>query len=83
MQAVCMVYHVDESSIRKSINDVSMAIMLNSYFEYLFQKPLLDCKPREVNQLRDSEARYYAWRKKPTPSFNRVLETLDKILPNL
>jgi hypothetical protein len=83
MLGVCKIYSMPEEEIRRDINTVSIAVLINCYFEFLFQKPLLDCKPKEVAELRASESRYYAWRKKKTPSFERVLEVLDLILPKL
>lgn len=83
MLGVCQIYSLTEEEVRRDLNIVSIAVLLNCYFEFLFQKPLLDCRPKEVAELRNSESRYYAWRKKKTPSFEKVLEVLDLILPKL
>jgi len=82
--AVCELYRISESDLQLSLEKITLAALVNAYFEYLFQKPILDCKQKDLVEFRLTESRYYAWRKKKkTPSFERVLNILDEIVSKL
>lgn len=80
---VCKVYAVSEEELRAKVSDVMMVVLVNSFFEFLFQKPILDCKQKEVDTLLASESKYYEWRGKKTPSFQRVSDCVKNLIPKL
>lgn len=83
LKAVCSLYSIPERELRSSVNDVMLAVLANSFFEYLFQKPILDCKQKEIGTLLSSESKYYEWRGRSTPTFNRVCESVTTIVSKL
>ena len=76
-------YQITVPELQSSAHDVMIAILLNGFFEHVFGKPILDCKKAELTILRNSEAQFYAWRKKERPKFAECLRVLDLIETNL
>lgn len=80
---VCRVYAISEEDLRSKISEVMMVVLVNSFFEFLFQKPILDCKQKEIDAMLSSESKYYEWRGKKTPSFNKVSECVKSLITKL
>lgn len=76
-------YQITVPELQSRAHDVMIAILLNGFFEHVFNKPILDCKKAELEALRKSEAQFYAWRKKERPKFSECLRVLDIIETNL
>jgi hypothetical protein len=76
-------YGVSVEEVQSKARDVMIAILVNGFFEHVYGKPILDCKRHELERIRNSEAEFLAWRKKPTPKFAECLRVLDIIETNL
>lgn len=83
MRAVSSLYGKTEDEIRSKCSEIMLAVLANSYFEFLYQKPILDCKQSEIDNMLKSEIKYYQWRGKKTPSFDRFKDVVNKIVTNL
>lgn len=76
-------YGISVQEVQSKARDVMIAILLNGFFEHVHGKPLIDCKKSELDLLRNSEAEFNAWRKKPNPKFADCMRVLDIIETNL
>lgn len=83
LQLTSELYDVTVPELQSSAQNVMIAILLNGFFEHVFNKPILDCTRSELNTLRNSEQQFYAWRNKERPKFAECLRVLDTIETNL
>jgi len=83
LQLTSELYDVTVPELQSSAQNVMIAILLNGFFEHVFNKPILDCTHSELTTLRNSEDQFYAWRQKERPRFAECLRVLDTIETNL
>lgn len=76
MKLVCSTFRVTPEEVLDSQTRIREALELNRFFEFLFGKPILDAKSREISELTNSMVKYKAWKGKssiggPIP-FSRI-----------
>lgn len=81
--ATAELYGVSVEEVQSKARDVMIAILVNGFFEFVYNKPILDCKRQELDHIRNSEAEFLRWRGKPVPRFSECLRILDIIEQNL
>jgi hypothetical protein len=78
------VYGVDVEDAEIAIRRVVALLCLNEYFMYVFGKPLIDAKARDLADLKSNQVRYDAWRSGSRKvSFKALTTSIDFVSNNL
>lgn len=83
LQMTTDLYKITAPELQSRAHDVMIAILLNGFFEHVFNKSILDCTASDLKTLRESEEQFYSWRNKERPKFAECIRVLALIETNL
>lgn len=83
-KAVCQLFSLEEDDLAVAIRRVMNVLHANEFFNHLFEKSIMEARPKELALLAESEDKYLAWRPsaKKIP-FSEMIATIDFLKSNL
>lgn len=83
-RTVCQLFTIEEDDLAVAIRRVMNTLCVSEYFNYVYEKSILDARPKEFAALAESEERYNAWRPSAKKiAFSDLIATLEFLKNNL
>lgn len=83
-RTVCDMFALSEEELAASIKRVMSVLCANEYFQHVFDKSILDAKPKEIETLLSNPEKYKTWRPSAKKiEFSELVTTLEFLLINL
>ena len=83
-RAVCEFFSLEEEDLAISIRRVISVLCVSEFFKHVYDKSIMDARPKELEALGEYEARYNAWRVNSKKiEFQEFLKTLVFLKNNL
>lgn len=83
-RTVCHLFSIDEADLGVAVRRVVAVLCASEYFEYVYEKSILDARPKELTALAKDENRYLLWRPSARKvSFEDLVQTISFLQTNL
>lgn len=83
-KVVCEFFKIEEADLAVSIRRLVSVLMVNEFFYHVYDKDVLEARPKELQALKDRKESFERW--KPSAkkiSFDELVNTVDFLQTNL